>query len=302
LGKVELRKERFALAAVVQSALEINRPLLDACRHDFVMDLPDEPMWVHADPGRLAQIVANLLNNAAKYTMEGGHIKLIVQQEGREVVLRVQDDGIGITADMLPKIFALFTQGDTSPERARGGLGVGLSLVKNLVQLHGGTVAVRSAGSGCGSEFIVRLPIGVDGPEVAGTKAASESLSLRHLRILVVDDNVDSAESFAMLLRQNGHEVRTAYDGPSALKVAAEYAPEIVLQDIGLPGMNGYEVARRLRQHPATATSLLVAVSGYAQADDLQRSQATGFDHHLLKPLDFDELARLLAIVGEPVR
>lgn len=285
----------------MQSALESARPLLDAFRHDFVLELPDGPMWVEADSGRLAQIVANLVNNAAKYTNEGGHIRVKVQLEGQEAVLRVQDDGIGITADMLPKIFDLFTQVDTSQVCARGGLGVGLSLVKKLVQLHNGTVSVRSAGTGHGSEFVVRLPIGVDWPNASEAKPLPDSPSTRHLRMLIVDDNVDTAEGLAILLRLNGHEIRTAYDGPSALALAAEYAPEVILQDIGLPGMNGYEMARRLRQHPATARSLLVAVSGYGQADDMSRSQAAGFDHHLVKPVDFDELGSLFASVGEVV-
>lgn len=297
LGKIELRKERFELATVVQGALETSRPLLDACRHAFALTLPAEPVWVEADAARLAQIVTNLVNNAAKYTNECGHVSLTAEREGPEVVLRVQDDGIGISLDMLPKIFDLFTQVDTSRVRSRGGLGVGLALVKNLVQLHGGTVAVRSAGKDRGSEFIVRLPIAVEGPRVLRAKPP-EPLGLpapRCLRLLVVDDNVDSAESFAILLRFSGHEVRTAYDGPSALGMVADYAPRVVLLDIGLPGMDGYEVARRLRQHPATAGALLIAVSGYGQAEDRNCSREAGFDHHLVKPVDFEELGSLLA-------
>ena len=247
---------------------------------------------------RLAQVVGNLLTNAAKYTEAGGHIELSAQRDGDDAVLRVRDNGIGIAPDMLPHVFDLFVQVDHAATRSQGGLGIGLTLVKNLVELHGGTVDARSGGLGKGSEFIVRLPLSLRVADEASEYELSEprrdSVSNGH-RILVVDDNNDAATSLAAFLELSGHDVRVAHDGRSALETARTFRPSLILLDIGMPEMNGYEVARELRKMPAGQNTVLAAVTGWGQLQDRRRSAEAGFDHHLVKPLDLKALEGLLA-------
>jgi PAS domain S-box-containing protein len=295
-GRVRLHQERLDLRGVVERAVEAVRPLIDRRRHELSLSLPPEPVWLHGDPNRLEQVVVNLLNNSCKYTDEGGRIGLTVCQEEDKVVLRVQDTGIGIAADLLPHIFDLFTQADRSLDRSQGGLGIGLALVQRLVELHGGTVQAFSAGMGRGSEFVVRLPVSPQGTTTQNqddeAPAHQPALSCR---VLVVEDNVDAAESVALLMRMSSHDVRVAHTGPDGLEVAVAFRPQIVLMDIGLPGMDGYEVARRLRQHADLKGVRLIALTGYGRESDLQRSQEAGFDHHLVKPVNPLKLLELLA-------
>jgi PAS domain S-box-containing protein len=296
-GQIELRRERVDLGAVVVRAVEGSRPLIEARRHALEMRLPDDPLLVDGDPVRLAQVVWNLLNNAAKYTPEGGRITLTVERAAGEAVVRVRDTGMGIPANMLVKVFDLFTQVDRTLDRAEGGLGIGLTLVRRLTEMHGGTVEVHSAGPGQGSEFVVRLPAagGAPAEAPAGGAASPPGRPPRGQRVLLVDDNRDSADSLAMLLRLLGHDVRTAYEGRQALAVAGAYQPDLVLLDIGLPGLNGYEVARQLRATSGTRRPVLVALTGYGSDEDRRQAQAAGFDHHLIKPVDIDALQGLLA-------
>jgi CheY-like chemotaxis protein len=242
----------------------------------------------------LTQVVGNLLNNAVKYTAEGGRIWLEVARDDGNAVLRVRDTGVGIAADMLPHVFDLFTQADRSLAHSQGGLGVGLTLVKSLVELHGGSVDARSAGADQGSEFTVRLPLLPPGALPGGPPEFDKTPANPRRRVLVVDDNIDAVESLAMVLQHMGHEVRTAADGPKALALAGAYRPELVLLDIGLPGIDGYEVARRLRKQ-AVAPMLLVALTGYGQEEDRRRSREAGFDQHLVKPVELTALQALLA-------
>ncbi len=296
-GKINLQKQPLDVSAIVSRAVEGSRPLIDSRGHTLEIHLPDDAGRVEGDPVRLAQVLWNLLNNAAKYTPEGGHIRLTVEKGEGEVVLRVRDTGMGIPADVLPAIFDLFTQAERTLERAEGGLGIGLTLVRQLTEMHDGTVEATSAGPGQGSEFVVRLPLLMDAPLADGTVgAADDGGSSRRRRILVVDDNRDSAESLATLLRLVGNEVKTAHDGRQALETAAAYRPDMVLLDIGLPVLNGYEVARRLRTEPSYGRAVLVALTGYGSEEDRRRSLSAGFDHHMVKPVDFDSLRTLLAL------
>jgi PAS domain S-box-containing protein len=298
-GKIELRKEVVDLASVVGRTVEATRPLIEDRRQELTVDLPSGPVHLEADPTRLEQVLANVLNNAAKYTDHGGHIWLTARQEGGEFVLRVRDTGVGILADMLPRIFEPFVQSDRVLHQSQGGLGIGLTLVRSLVEMHGGTVTAHSEGPGKGSEFIVRLPALSQQQPIPGAKAAGEGGepvgAAPQRRILIVDDNVDAAESLAVLLRLEGHDVRVAHDGPAALAAFEADPPDIVFLDIGMPVMNGYDVARRLRQRPGLDNLVLVAMTGWGQEEDRRRSQEAGFDHHLVKPVEPDALRQLLA-------
>ncbi|WP_170319375.1 GAF domain-containing protein [Polyangium spumosum] len=304
-GKVELRKERVELAVVLESALETSRPLIEAAGHVFLVSLPDEPLWLSADPTRLSQILANLLNNAAKYTPAGGRIRLAAAREGAQMVVRVEDTGVGIPADMLPKVFDMFTQVGRSIERAQGGLGIGLTLVRRLVELHGGTVEATSEGPSRGSMFTVRLPLGAaeETPAANGPSGGlPTSGAAKGLKVLVVDDNVDGAESLAELLKLSGHETEVAHTGPAALVAARTFEPDVVFLDIGLPGMTGYEVARRLRAEEALGQVVLVALTGWGTEEDRRQAREAGFDHHLTKPVDVGEVQRIVEGVASKMK
>ncbi len=296
-GKIELRKEPVDVRRVVQSALETSRPLIDSAGHELTVSLPDESLCVEGDLTRLAQVLANLLNNAAKYTPERGRISLTVERHEEQVVLRVRDNGIGIPADMLPHIFDMFTQVDRALDRAQGGLGIGLTLVRRLVEMHGGLVEAHSDGPERGSEFVVRLPLIVTAPDppVPSSDGRHQAPSAPGRRILIADDNTDGAASLALYLQMLGHEVRTACDGPSAVQTAAEFRPDVALLDIGMPGMDGYETGTRLRQLPGLAAVVLIALTGWGQEEDRRRTEVAGFHAHLVKPLDPAELHELLA-------
>jgi two-component system CheB/CheR fusion protein len=302
-GKIELRKEALDLAAVVARAVEATRPLAERRGVELIVDLTGEPLPLEADPTRQEQVLTNLLNNAAKYTDSGGHVRLSAAREGGEVVIRVRDDGIGIDAEMLPRVFDPFAQADGSLDRSQGGLGIGLTLVRKLTEMHGGSVSASSEGLGRGSEFVVRLPAprrGETSSEADGPQRAAEEKS--RLRILVVDDNLHSAESLAVLVKLWGHEARVAHDGPEAIEVALEFRPHVMLLDIGLPRLDGYKVARRLRQEPGLDDLLLIAMTGYGQDEDRRRSREAGFDHHLVKPVDLTRLEAMLAGTGLAAR
>jgi PAS domain S-box-containing protein len=294
-GRIQLQFEHLDLRGIVEHAVASVRPLIERRNHDLSVSLPAEPVWVKGDPTRLQQVVVNLLNNAAKYTDEGGHIWLTVKQaEGEvEVVLRVRDTGVGIAPELLPSIFDLFTQAPRTLDRSQGGLGIGLSLVQKLVELHGGKVAAHSAGLGQGSEFVVRLPaVSAAGAPIApiGTARRSGQTS----RVLVVDDNVDAADMLVMMLQMFGHDAKAVYSGQAALAAAVEYEPDFVLLDIGLPDINGYEVAQQLRQLQQIKNVRLIAITGYGQDADRQRSKEAGIDLHLVKPVDPKKLQDVL--------
>ena len=295
-GKVKLAREPLDLSAVVQRAVEASRPLIDARRHHLTVVPPPEPVRLAGDLTRLVQVVGNLLNNAAKYTDEGGHIRVEAAREGAEAVLRVRDDGMGIPPDLLPHVFDLFIQADRSLDRSQGGLGIGLTLVRQLVELHGGRVEARSAGFGQGSELTVRLPAASPGAAEGVEAVAGESAqpAPRALKILLVEDNLDSAEMMTFLLTLGGHEVRTAHDGREALEAARAFLPQAVLCDIGLPGMNGYELAARLREQPDFRRTPLIALTGYGEEESRRRSREAGFDYHLVKPVEPAALDALL--------
>ncbi len=301
-GRVQLRKERVQLAEVIARGVEIARPLIDTQKHELAVSLPKEPVWLEVDAVRIAQVIANLLNNAAKYNDKPGHILLSASRQGEEVVLRVLDDGVGIDKELLGRVFDLFTQADRSVARSQGGLGIGLTLVRMLVQRHGGSVEALSEGPGRGSEFVVRLPAAVPQGAAQGAGDGKSSGNGHPVlapatvprRVLIVDDNVDAARAFAEVASLWKHDVRIASNGAAALELAKSYHPDVVLLDIGLPGMSGYQVAKQLRREPEFAKTLLVAVTGYGQEEDRRRSREAGFDHHLVKPVAPDELHDLL--------
>jgi PAS domain S-box-containing protein len=294
-GKIQLKREPVLISLVIERALESSSPLIQERKHRVEVSLPEEPLVVQGDSTRLSQVFLNLLNNAAKYTPENGLIQISGKAEGQHAVIRVRDNGLGIAPELLPKVFDLFVQGSRSLDRAEGGLGIGLALVREIVRLHGGSVSVSSAGVQQGSEFTVKLPLVTRSPHQMKSEQDTEAaIPARHRRILVVDDNSDSAESMALLLRASGHEVHTAHDGASALEQAGAHKPEIVLLDIGLPGMSGYTVAKRLRAIPELDAVTLIAMTGYGQEEDRKRSRDAGFDHHLVKPIDLAVLTALL--------
>lgn len=297
-GKIELRKERVDLATVLQSAIEISAPLIDAAHHRLTVSLPSELLVVDADAMRLAQVIANLLNNSAKYTKNGGGIWLTAWREDDNAVISVRDNGMGIPSAVLPKVFDLFAQAERTYDRARGGLGIGLTLVRSLVELHGGRVEAMSEGAGKGSEFLVRLPLAEQLAPARHENPVSQKSVVASHRILVVDDNRDAGDTIGMILEMLGAEVHIVRDGPSALAALNSYRPQTVLLDIGLPGMDGYEVARRARQLPRGRDLTLVAVTGWGQAEDRRRSKEAGMDHHLVKPVDIAALEKLLATVA----
>ena len=300
-GRIQLCREQVAVCDIVARAVETARPLIDQRRHELTVSLPPDTIWLYADVSRLEQVVTNLLSNAAKYTNEGGHIRLSVQQEGDQAVLRVRDTGLGISPAFLPCVFDLFTQADRSSDRSQGGLGIGLALVKRLVEMHEGTVSVSST-LGQGSEFVVRLAVRPPRAPAFTTQPAPSGIAEPAeptLRVLVVDDNVDAAKILRMLVRESGHLVRMAHTGPTALAAALDYRPDVMLLDIGLPELDGYEVAKRIRQEPLLHDIVLVAITGYEQTADRQRSQEAGFDHHLVKPADFAKVRQILAAAAE---
>ncbi|HEV2675379.1 MAG TPA: response regulator [Aliidongia sp.] len=297
-GKIELRKDRIAAADVVRAAVEGSRPLIDAAGHSLTIDMPTSPIWLEADLTRLAQILGNLLNNAAKYTPAGGRIGLSVNADGDTAVIAVTDDGIGIPAEMQSKVFQLFAQVDHHLDRAHGGLGIGLALVKQLVTLHGGTVEVESAGTGQGSTFTVRVPRAAEPERKPDAEVAPPPPSSRSLKILVVDDNVEVAEIAGLMLEEIGHTYQLVHDGRRALETAKAFQPDAILLDIGLPGMDGYAVCRMLRQDDAFKRTPIIAQTGWGQDRDKMQSSAAGFDHHLVKPVTLRDLERLLANLG----
>ena len=306
-GKLQVRKELIALADVINAVIETARPIIEGSAHELSVTMRPEPIHMQADRVRLAQVFLNLLSNAAKYTEKAGHIWLTVERRGDAAVVSVRDTGIGIDAEHLPHIFGMFSQVASALERSQGGLGIGLALVKGLVELHGGTIDARSPGLGQGSEFTVRLPIAdVASAEASrlatpsGTEATrlatpvADASRLAKYRILVVDDMHDAADSLAIMLRMMGHDVRTAYDGLEGVQTAAAFNPQVVLLDIGLPTMNGYEAARRIRNEPWGRGVALVALTGWGQDEDRRMSLEAGFDHHLTKPVDPAALDKLL--------
>jgi signal transduction histidine kinase len=294
-GRVELRKTRIQLAAVLASAIETSRPLVAAAGHRLDVSMPPVPVWLDADPVRLAQVISNVLTNAAKYTHDGGQITVVATSDGSHARISVRDTGVGIPAHMLERVFELFTQAERGYDRVQGGLGIGLTLARSLLELHGGTIEAHSEGVDRGTEIVIELPLAIaldaDASEPSST-APSKRLARR---MLVVDDNEDSADTLAMLLRGLGAEVRTANDGRAALELIRAHRPDIVLLDLGMPRMDGCEVARRARQMPEGRTVRLIALTGWGQDEDRERTRAAGFDDHLVKPVDLAALQALLA-------
>jgi signal transduction histidine kinase len=293
-SKVLLRLEKISVRSVADAAVEVAQPLMDAGRHELTLDLPPQDLWLDADPTRMAQVIGNLLNNAAKYSDAGGRISLRFWQEADQVVIEVKDDGLGIPPDKLEEVFEMFTQVNQTLDRSQGGLGIGLALVKRLVEMHNGTVAARSVGEKQGSTFIIRMPCAAPPLNILEiAPLAPESASEICRRILIVDDNVDGATTLSIMLGLSGHQTRTAFSGREALAIASEFKPEVVFMDIGLPGMNGYEVVRRFREDPLLSKTFMVAVTGWGSEQDRIRSRNAGFDEHLTKPVEpaaFDDI------------
>jgi PAS domain S-box-containing protein len=302
-GKLALRAERVELSPIIQQAVEATRALYRSMNQELTVRLPSEPVYLNADPTRLAQVVGNLLNNACKFTDVGGRISLTVEREGAEVTIRVTDNGVGIAAEHLAGIFDIFTQVESSLERSRSGLGIGLTLVKTLVEMHGGTVEAHSQGVGRGSEFVVRLPMLLDLPEPvpAIVPPHLEGPPVVRRRVLIVDDNRDAADWLATLLSLSGHDTHVALDGVEAVKAAERLRPDVVLLDIGLPRIDGYEVCRRIRQQPWGRDLVIVALTGWGQEEDRQKSREAGFNTHLVKPVDDEVLMKLLASLPSSV-
>jgi CheY-like chemotaxis protein len=293
MGKVEFKPGEVEVHPIVTSSLETTRPLMDSRRHEVHVEVSPEPMWLRADPVRVEQMVTNLLNNAAKFTEPGGVISLRVSAEAGFLVVRVLDNGIGMDAETLARVFEPFAQADRARGYSQGGLGVGLSLVRRFAQLHGGTVSAFSSGPGTGSEFTLRLPL-ITAAANAGAAERREDQASSRLRILVVDDNTDAAESLRILLELDGHQVMLAHTGPSAVQQASLWTPEVVLLDIGLPGLDGYQVAAELRKMPAMAAATIIAMTGFGRPSDVAQAASSGFDEHLVKPVDPARIAVLL--------
>lgn len=292
--RLELRRNEIELSSVIQQAVEVVRPLIDSAGHQLTIDLPDEPIHLSADRARLAQVFGNLLNNSCKYTRPGGEISLRATRVDGEVAVTVKDNGFGIPPEKLESIFDMFMQVDGASERSQGGLGIGLTLVKRLVEMHRGSVAVKSAGEGLGSEFIVRLPVLSRSTLEAQSGKGSEPEASQERRILIVDDNRDSADSLAMLLEITGNKTYIAHDGVEGIAAVEKYRPEVVLLDIGLPKLDGHEVCRRIREQPWGKDMVVIALTGWGQEDDRRKSEEAGFDGHLVKPVDYDLLLELL--------
>jgi len=294
--KLELQREPIEVAAILHGAVETSRPLIDECGHELVLDLPLAPVTINADPIRLAQVFMNLLNNAAKYMDRGGRIEMSAFTQGGDVVVSVKDSGIGIDAERMASLFMMFSQVEGALARSRGGLGIGLALAKRLVEMHGGRIEARSAGLGHGAEFVVTLPMIASGAQ-AVSPARSEPAAIAEgggLRILVADDNEDAALALARLLEAVGHTVRTAFDGAQAVRLAAEFDPQVAILDVGMPKLNGLEACTRIRAQPKGGDRLLIAVTGWGQVEDRRLSTNAGFDHHLVKPVDPQVLLGLI--------
>src|SRR5690606_23132702 len=294
-NRLDLRKRRVELSSIIHQALDAARPMAASVKHELHVALPPEPVFLNADPVRLVQVFVNLLTNSCKYTRPGGHIWLSAEVQEDQVVVRVRDTGIGIPRNKLASVFEMFSQLPAARDLSQGGLGIGLTLVKRLVSMHGGTVEASSAGAGLGTEFIVRLPVPAEHSQVQVASRQNEESPATGRRILIVDDNRDSAASLAMLLETAGNTTHEAYDGPEALEAAEKFRPDVVLLDIGLPKLNGFEVCRRIRAQPWGENMTILAVSGWGQDDDRRKSREAGFDHHLVKPVDYNTLLKLLA-------
>jgi PAS domain S-box-containing protein len=302
-GKLELRREKLSLDAALQVAAETSRPLIEAAHHSLVLNLPPQPLYVLGDLTRLAQIFSNLLNNAAKYTPPGGRITLTARREEREAVIEIRDSGVGIAAEALPDIFEMFAQANRARGLAHGGLGIGLALVHGLTEMHGGTVHAQSEGVGLGSTFTVRLPVvEVHEHEIPSAQPAVVNPAVARRRVLVADDNLDAAESLAMLLTMMGHEVHAVHDGAQAVEQADQFRPDLILMDVGMPKLDGLQAATQIRSFAWGASPVIVALTGWGQEADRQRSKAAGCDEHLVKPLDFERLSDLLARLAERPR
>lgn len=307
-GRIDLRKVRMSLQEAVSSALETSRPLIEANEHRLTLDMPADPLWVEGDLTRLAQVVSNLLNNAAKYTSPGGHIRLTVRRQNGHADIEVADNGLGIDADMLPRVFDLFTQADRHLDRSQGGLGIGLALVSKLVEMHGGTSRAVSEGRDKGSIFTVSLPlIDEQGAAIGKGLQKTQKKTMAPMKVLIVDDNIDSAQTSLWMLDLMGHKGTLAHEGVRALEIARDLKPDVVLLDIGMPGMDGYEVCRQLRRMPEMKNKTVIAQTGWGQESDRQKAFAAGFDHHITKPVSLDLLTQLLADIrltaakaGEP--
>jgi two-component system CheB/CheR fusion protein len=298
-GKITLRKESVLLGEVISQAVDTVRPEIESRSQSLTLSLPPQPLCVEADPARLSQVFANLLSNASKYTPAGGAIWLTAEPIGNEIAIRVRDSGVGLSPDLLPHVFDLFVQADVSLERARGGLGIGLTVVRRLVEMHAGRVEAHSAGTGQGSEFIVHLPYTEVSDLERWPDAPRTATVAGPLKVLVVEDNRDGAETLASILELWGHEVMLAFDGAAALDTAERFEPDVILSDIGLPGMNGFDLARQLRKHPAFGRVVLIAMSGYGREEDKRRAMEAGFDHHLVKPPDLAALQELFGRVAQ---
>jgi len=299
-GKIDLRKARIALSDVIKSAVDASNPLIIAGRHELKLDMPEAPVWLDADLMRLSQVVSNLLNNAAKYTPEGGAIVLSTRRVGNEAVVTVSDNGVGIPSDMLPRVFDLFTQVRDNLDRSRGGLGIGLALVKQLVEMHGGSITAESAGPSKGSAFRLRLPVMEFAPASSDVTEPDSRLPPQNaaLKVLIVDDNVDVAQTMGWMLETIGHDYRMVHEGKLAVPTAQDYRPDAILLDIGMPGMDGYAVCRALREQTLFDDTVIIAQTGWGQTQARAAPGESGFNHHLVKPVTMDRLEELLADIA----